>query len=321
MRRILLASAACLLCHGAFADMMGPSPAFINRSVVVPGGSGAYVGPMDAAAATPNSGDQCYSFYACSAAIATAGTQRAFQLQQSGNSHTCDFKVVSSGGYGTATSCIISGDNGSTAAVFCVGGCFVSFLDEQLGHGAAFTIAQSVGGTPQPAFTLSSGPSSGKAALTCDGSTQNLIATSPGTAQPFTISVVAIRTGGFTSQSSMMSGNFAPFAQVTFSSTANNAFIYANTLGANVPETDNVWHTFAGVFADASTGSSLKVDSASPTSVTAGTGALGASGEYLCGPASFHLQGAISETIFFGSALTPTQQTNLNANQHSRFGF
>jgi hypothetical protein len=36
MRRILLASAACLLCHGAFADMMGPSPVFINRSVVPP---------------------------------------------------------------------------------------------------------------------------------------------------------------------------------------------------------------------------------------------------------------------------------------------
>jgi hypothetical protein len=55
MRRLLLTSAVCLLCHGAFADMLGPPPAILNRavvpSVVVPSG------PLIAAAQVSNDTD------------------------------------------------------------------------------------------------------------------------------------------------------------------------------------------------------------------------------------------------------------------------
>lgn len=300
-------------CTIAITDNLGDTAT--SPGVTISGGS--YVGPLDVTAATPVF---CLSFRPCSTAIAAAGTQVMFNLV-AGNSGSsgpnCDFLATNSAPYyGLTTNCAAGGTNGQTRAVFCASGCRVNIKYDQTGNGNTFN--NPTGGS-EPAFTVVSGPSSGVAAMVCDGTRPDFLGgSSPGTTQPYTISTVAIRTGSFTSQQGILAGAASPNAQISYASSTNTVFIYAAGGLIGVTASDNVWHTLIGVFNGAT--SSIKVDGAAPTSVSNGTGVLG-SGLYLCGSAPNNMTGAEMETIAFVGGLSAGDQTALEANQHTFGGF
>lgn len=114
MRRFLLVASACALCHGAFADMLGPPPASLNKAVVPSVVAPSYTGPLDVVA----SATACFSLKACSAAIAAAGTQKLINIERIVDGHKCDVIVATSGNIGLTANCTTGGDNGSTVAAF-----------------------------------------------------------------------------------------------------------------------------------------------------------------------------------------------------------
>jgi hypothetical protein len=285
--------------------------------------SGGYVGPVDAAVGTANTSDECYSFYACSTAIAAAGTQTMFTLQKSAASNTCDFKAISSGGYGTSTNCSTGGDNGSSLATFISGGACVSDLYPQLGNGVAHTNHQAAGCSGgQPTFSLTAGPASGQPTMT-GNNTQFLTGAALGTAQDYVVSAVAIRTGGFSTQAGMWACSAAPFSQITYAGVPNNVLIFSGgPTPTNISATDSAWHSFNGFYAD--TNSSLQVDGINSSTFPAGNAALGTSNCYMfgSGTSGSALQGALSELLFLEDHSTVRVNVNgLEANQHARFGF
>ena len=298
----------CLLAPvGVRAQMMqgivnGKSPA-----------AGGFVGPLDVVtSATPLF---CVSFRPCSGAIAASGTQRMFALTAGATS--CDFLATNTAPfYGNTANC--GGANGQTLAVFCSGGCVVQAGYDQLN---VATFNNFLAAT-DPTFTTAGGPSTGKPAMTCNSATpQYLGATVPGTGQPYSVSSVVNRTSGFTSQlpaGFTMTGS--PFTQMSFNTSPNGVFLYAGNISPIASETDNVWHTFIGVYSSAS--STLKVDAAAPVTGDPGTSVFGGSSMYTCGgPATGVGSISESELIAFSGAMSSGDQTALQSNQHTFFGF
>lgn len=113
MGRLLLALAACALCHGAFADMLGPSPTVLNRSLAPPAVA-SYTGPGDLA-----TWKSWFGLRAHSAAVAAPGTNVAvhiINLDPAGND--CDVLITTAGALGNVTGCTTGADNGKSLATF-----------------------------------------------------------------------------------------------------------------------------------------------------------------------------------------------------------
>lgn len=111
MRRLLLTSAACLLCHGVFADMLGPSPAFMKlatspSTAIAP----SYTGLGDIrSGATHYWGRYCYS-------AAQASLAKAVNVRRNSDNATSDIGLTAScvmddaaiAAFCTATTCQIT---------------------------------------------------------------------------------------------------------------------------------------------------------------------------------------------------------------------
>jgi hypothetical protein len=135
------------------------------------------------------------------------------------------------------------------------------------------------------------------------------------TAQPFTVSYVAVRTSGVAYMDAFASG---AGVQAGFDTTANKVFVYA---GSNLPTataTDGVFHAVQTIWNGAS--SVLYVDGSSTTTAsTPGTNSLGIT--LSIGGSSSLLTGCVAEVSLWNAAFSGANNSTMNTNQHSTSGW
>jgi hypothetical protein len=135
-------------------------------------------------------------------------------------------------------------------------------------------------------------------------------------AQPFTMSTVAIRTGNTSAFGDVLGASVAGL-QFLFANAANQFALYAGGAVTTAPATDNVFHAIQGVYSGAS--SSLYIDGSSTTPLSPGAAAL--SGSIAIGDNNNPLTGKVTEVGIWAVAFNGTQQSNMNSNQHTYWGF
>jgi hypothetical protein len=139
-------------------------------------------------------------------------------------------------------------------------------------------------------------------------------------AQPLTMSAVAIRTSG-TTDSGIIAGANGNDAEMLMVS-ANQFRIFAGSPAFNNTASDNAWHSFHAVFNGASSASN--VDGTNTTGTT-GTGAINQSPGIYLGRDSFggagNFTGNINEAGIWTSSLTPMNMSNIASNQKTYWGF
>lgn len=267
-----------------------------------------YVGPGDIVSGAT----VFYSLRAYTAAIAAAGTQKLVNLQRSSDSHTCDVLVATSGGMGLTANCSTGGDNGQTSIAFCnATTCtFQTWYDQ---GGNAFDATPSLGAPTFNATGLNNLP-----AAILNGSLSLLNHGNVGASTTASVSVVAKRTGSFTSFSAMAVTQ--PWG-VYFSNSADSVSFFGDGIVIlAVAGNDNVAHSINGVGNGAS--SFLNVDGTNTT----GNPAPGATGVNIGVGAFFNgssnpLTGAISEVAYYDNhAFTPTESASLQANKKAYWG-
>jgi hypothetical protein len=251
-------------------------------------GPSGYVGPGNVAAATAWWGLRAYT-------TASIGTN-AVRLRRSSDNVEQNFVTVAGGGLDLVAINTFRG----------AANLFVVTLFDQTGGGNHM---QQVTAGVQPILTLNA-LGSRPAMDDVAGVGRTLTAASAVTrVQPFTMSCMYKKT---------TAGSWQPFI-------ASNAFVRAgppdntvnlfNGINVNLPATDNVWHAIQGVFNGAS--GIACVDGANTTQ---NFGAAGLLNDVF----SFFGAGFIGQTTEGGvwfSALTTTQTTALNSNQHAFWGF
>lgn len=155
-------------------------------------------------------------------------------------------------------------------------------------------------GNNQPAYT---NQLNGRNIITFDGSNDSLLTVSFSVSQPYTLFMVARRTGGGAAQFYDRVGNGAAIG--TF---AGVFYIYAGT-GLNGPAQDTNWHAFQAEHSGAS--SVFRVDGQDSASGNAGTQAISAGvrfGAAGAGSGAF-LLGDIAEIILY-NVIASTSQRN-----------
>jgi hypothetical protein len=141
-------------------------------------------------------------------------------------------------------------------------------------------------------------------------------------AQPLTMSCVAIRTSG-TTDVGMMAGANGNDAEMILQA-ATVASIFAGGSVVSTSQTNNAWHSFHGVFN--TTSSVMNVDGSSGSTGTTGSGVINnASGIWL-GRDSFASSGSwwvgnINEAGIWTSGLPSGNMSSLSVNQHSYWGY
>jgi hypothetical protein len=208
-------------------------------------------------------------------------------------------------------------------ATTCATSCTVKTLYDESGAlacgGGGACDLQTATIADRPALTLSC--LGAKYCMTFNGSNiltsiQQLTSTQ---AQPYTTSFVAKRTTD--------NGNSSVIAvdgpeQFGFRTT-NNAFVYAGNVFL-ASATENTWHAVQGVLNGGPTTSTLYVDGSS-TSGDAGTVSLPAASSLYFGslgsPGTAALTGTIAEGGIWPSAFSAPNQSAMNSNQHSYWGF
>lgn len=250
----------------------------------------AYVGPGD----VKSGAKTFYGLRAYSAAIASGGITAAIRVQRASDSQACDILLASTGDLGNVTSC--TGSATGAASAFCnATTCTVQDWYDQIN-----------GWTAQPG----SGPT---LVFNCNGTKpctvwggagrlENFLGTA--TAQPLTITAVAIRTGVFTSQQAILTDTEG----VGFAASTNTVYGH---YGADQTATaaDNAWHALQFVINDAS--SVINVDGTGTAAASIGTN--GQSNDYYLGSfaGTIPLTGDISEIGIWPSAFSSGEQTSM----------
>lgn len=160
---------------------------------------------------------------------------------------------------------------------------------------------------------------SGKPCMVCNGSLSQTLSTiglnGGGLSQPLTLSAVANRTGATTSFGDILQPLDSNI-QAGFANSINTTFIIAGSL-VTATAADSTFHAFQYVFNGAS--SDININGAVNT-VNAGTNGLTTQPLSICGSGNF-LTANLQELGIWGVAFTPTQSSNMSANQRLRWGF
>jgi hypothetical protein len=168
--------------------------------------------------------------------------------------------------------------------------------------------------------TLSSSCVGSNPCIVCHGTTSALASGSvnSSTAQPYTLSSVAKRTGSFTAlQSAIAAGSNAVLG---FGGSANTSLLFGGS-SFTAAATDSAFHAMQGVVNN--TSSVLTTDGVDQTG-TAGTNATGTASFFLCDDGfggSDAMTGQLLEAGLWSSGFTSGQRTSMNSNQHSTWGF
>jgi hypothetical protein len=298
----LRAFVAYLLFWSAALAQVGQIPAFPPVQPA-PGGGG-YTGPGDiVSGALAWHGLRCYS---------TAYTGNIADIWDAATGSTTETVLGCNAGGAIVVK------SGSALATTCASGCKDKTLYDQSGQTncgiAACDLTQSTNAS-RPTFTqncIGSLP-----CLTFAGS-QSLqsASTFSSTNQPYTISAVLERTGSFTTQMSVY-GDIACNG-IFFTSTANTVGMFAQSSVVSATATDSAAHAGQFVFNGAS--SSIKVDGTTTNPGNPGTNLLG-SGALEMGSGCGGTVGNVYEAGAWSGAFSSGQQTSMNANQHSYWGF
>jgi hypothetical protein len=209
--------------------------------------------------------------------------------------------------------------SGSALATTCASGCNVKTLYDQSGGNncsGACDITEATNSS-RPTFTqncIGSLPclTFAAASLNALKSANSLSSQS----QPYTISGVLERTASFTTQMSVYGD--ASCNQIFFTSTANTVGMFAQSSVVSATATDSANHAGQFVFNGAS--SSIDVDGTTTSSLNPGTSAIGGAQLWMgagCGGTT----GNIYEAGLWSGAFSSGQQTSMNTNQHSYWGF
>lgn len=225
----------------------------------------------------------------------------------------------------TCSSGGVLGATGTALATTCAVSCTVDILYDQSGAGSC------VGGSHECDFVQTTEASRPALTLSCIGSlacmtfngSQFLQVTNSGVtnsqSQPYTISFVAKRTGNTSAVSDVFSADSA--FQSGFCNAANQGLMFAGSFLCATAN-DNSWHAMQQIYNSAS--SVLYIDGSS-NSGDAGTNTIASSasiyiGGVTSGPANT-LAGTIGEVGLWGSGFSGGNQSAMNTNQHSRWGF
>lgn len=142
----------------------------------------------------------------------------------------------------------------------------------------------------------------------------------PGQGQPYTFSSVGNRTGNTSGFNTLVTVN----GQISagWANSTNTVYMYANMSLPTVTANDNTTHAMQMIYNDAAT-SSIYLDGANTTMTLGATTSMGAFPLEMGknNAASQFLTGNIFEFGMWGSAFNGTQQSNMNGNQHTYWGF
>lgn len=173
----------------------------------------------------------------------------------------------------------------------------------------------------RPAYTLSCIGSLG--CLTFTGTLSQILqaagqAPSSFCPQPLTVSLVAKRTGTFTSFNTMI-GNDGAVVQTGFSNSANTALVFAGSV-ATASAADSAWHAMQVVYNGSS--SIAYIDGASTGSLVAGSNGFGNKRPSIGGNQATNFStGTFGEGGFWCSAFTGGNQSSMDGNQRAYWGF
>ena len=153
------------------------------------------------------------------------------------DSRTCDVLLNASGGLGNTASCSNAGDNGTAVATWCnATTCTIDILYDQTGN-ARHALANS--STNRATLTFNCVNVNRPCADFGANVAYYNASTFPDTAQPVTVSFVAIRTGNTAAQNTILGRGAAP---AFFSASPNTVGAYYGTL-ATATANDNAWHS------------------------------------------------------------------------------
>jgi hypothetical protein len=245
----------------------------------------------------------------------SGGTKTAIplvNLRRSADSHTCDvLPNFADGNLGQTSNCSTGTDNNLSVKAFCTSSCLVAKLYDQSGAkqcgGAPCDVVQATT-TNQPTLTPSC--MGNLACMTYAAGSMTLAsATGPTLAQPFSVSVLANRTGAFTTQAPFYSQ--ATNTQFRFTSTANQVATVNGGTPQTAAATDNASgnHSFLGTYNVASSVIVVDTTNTPASGLAAGSG----SGAFSIGP----LTGTVSETGVWGQDLASSAMALCN----NQYGF
>lgn len=276
-------------------------------------GAAAYQGPGDIKSGA-------WGFWSCSRAYNVAyanGTNPLCDLVDAttGLVAICTLRVLTTGFVDLVGNYCTGSTTPTLACAAAAGGaCHISKMYDQTGNARDLingTVAQ------YPSATFSSSPT-GALPVVTGGSGVTLLATNSTftISQPITLSVVAIRTAGFTAQG-MIFGSASSSDALDGSTSTNNWAIKGST-SVNAAATDSAWHSFSGLLSGSGNNCATNVDGSDTASLNCGT--TGTSAEkmrILREGSGVQFQGNIAEALMYTATTTSTERNNISTNQHS----
>jgi hypothetical protein len=255
----------------------------------------------------------CYSDTACSNAL--LGTKMSNWIRAS-DSHTCD--VLSdplTGYFGKTANCVPSGDNNTTFSSGVGGWCNATTCSKvtwynQSGTGPDLTQATAAQ-RPTLVNTVGGTHSCGHWA---SASTQQMSATISAVSEPYSLSVIAEKTGIFTTYTRLFNATPLDAFYNPVDSTSGKLSINLGDTITSAPPLASYQAVYNGA------SSVVARDNAETTYTSSGaaTGTTLYIGVYSNG-STHPFEGNICEFVIWPTALNSTQRTNLDANQHTRF--
>jgi hypothetical protein len=315
VRRFLAAIAGlCLIATGSLAFYQSRDSNY-NQNIAASGGG--YTGPGDVVSgAYAWWGLRCYnnaySGLVADITDASSGNTTGTRLQ-------CSSGTVSAVVSGSACT-FVTGNACSSLATTCASSCNVVTLYDQSGASnctGPCNMAQASNGARPTVMVscLNSHP-----CMVFNGTSHLLQTPNPASSQiqPYTMSGVAERTGNTSVFADIIGAN-TNAVQFLFNSGANQFTLYAGSVASPVTANDSAYHAIQGVYNGSS--SIIYVDGTQTTGLSAGASALGNTAPIILGAGNNYLTGNIAEAGIWPIGLNTTQQSNMNSNQHTYWGF
>ena len=281
----------------AIARAQAPFLGIIGTQRVPAGAS--YTGPGDIASGA-------VAWYGLRAYSSAVRGQKAINVCNSGDATCVDMSTNASSGALTITT--VGGTDCSVST------CTIKKAYDQTGNGYDAT-QSTIANRP----TLSVSCLSSLPCMAFSGS-QYLQAITPAVSYPDTFSAVAKRTGNFGAQNAIFSQYTGNSPVFYFFSGANVVALYAGVGGSmTVGAADNSWHAIQALVNGGA--SSLAIDGSTTGGALINNGASTslAVGAYPGG--SNTLFGFMAEGGYWASAVSSGNQSSMNSNQHSYWGF
>lgn len=308
-RRFALAAAVAVL---AFLPPFAAAQGLLLLGVGQPpagGGGGSYVGPGDVV-----SGAKVWLGLRAYTTAQAAAHARAILVVRASDGQSCDVLLATTGGLGNTASCSAGFGTGPVATFCAATTCFIDVFYDQSGNGWDFPANTSANRAVLAFNCIGTQPCADFAANFGGPAFYFSSPSITATADGYTVSAVAIRTGSFTAQNDLFARGTA-----TFFDTANTISVYSGNQ-ASATATDNVWHAFQIV--GNNTSSAFGVDATQTTGLDFGSlgqfDTLFLAADNSAGTSP--LNGKLTEIGMWPIAFSGTQMTNVCHNQFTYWG-